>query len=53
MTGVTARRYDRRRKIITKSHEGEGIVTCDAEVVNRWSAGYTGELIFLEDECER
>jgi len=46
MTGVAARRYGRGRKIIPKSHEGEGIVTCDAEVVNQWSAGYTDELTF-------
>jgi hypothetical protein len=45
------RRAIRGRKIIEKSHEGEGIVSCDAKVVNRRSASYTVELRFLEDEC--
>ena len=40
---VAARRYVRGRKIITKSHKGGRIVSCDGEVVNRRSAGYTGE----------
>ena len=51
--GIPARRYIRRRKTITKSHESGRIVSCDGEVVNRRSAGYTGELRFLEEECVR
>jgi hypothetical protein len=50
---AAARRDNRGRKIIMKSHLGGRIVACDGEVVNRRSAGYTVELIFLEDECAR
>jgi len=48
-----ARRDNGGHKIIAKRHERGRIVACDGEVVNQRSAGYTVELMFLEDECAR
>ena len=39
------------QEVLAKSHRRGGIVVFAVEVVNPWSASYTGGLTILEDEC--